>query len=470
MSQQTIGQGSDSLLLKISQDAYQGNAQYTVSVDGRQIGGTLTADSSHSSGQSDAITVKGSFGTGTHAVTVNFVNDAYGGSAETDRNLYVDGVTFNGNTVANALMSNGSTDFSFGDHATTQQPAPPPASSPSSQTIGSGADSLILKISQDAYQGDAQYTVKVDGKQIGSTLTAGASHSAGQDDAITVKGDFGTGSHTVIVEFLNDAYGGSQDTDRNLYVDAISLNGKSVANGSASLMSAGPADFKFGDAISQPTLPQSPSTGGGSSTGGDGLPSHHVVYHESFDGGNGNFTNQWGHVERGDGEVSVISKAGEWGDSGLMMNYGQSTGYGLYEFTVKTNKDAPGTYSLLWPGDDSWPGSEIDLMEINFNGGVYSTVHWRGDDGSNQYKTFDLPNIDPTQYHTYAVNWQPGAFTFYVDGKEYAHTTEHVPSDAAHGGIDLTPGVGAQTSWNVSAQGGTDAKLTLTDFTYSAVG
>ncbi|SFL49006.1 calcium-binding protein, partial [Methylobacterium pseudosasicola] len=43
-----------------------------------------------------------------------------------------------------------------------------------STSIGTGSDQLVLRISQDAYQGDAQYTVSVDGKQIGGVLTAHA--------------------------------------------------------------------------------------------------------------------------------------------------------------------------------------------------------------------------------------------------------------------------------------------------------
>src|SRR5206468_351785 len=45
-------------------------------------------------------------------------------------------------------------------------------------SVGTGPDKLVLNISQDAYQGDAQYTVSVDGKQVGGTLTAHAAHGA----------------------------------------------------------------------------------------------------------------------------------------------------------------------------------------------------------------------------------------------------------------------------------------------------
>ncbi len=99
------------------------------------------------------------------------------------------------------------------------------------------ADTLILSISEDAYQGNAQYTVTVNGKQVGGTYTATASHTAGQDTLLTLQGDFGN-NPTVAVHFLNDAYAGTASTDRNLYVDNVTYNGI-VENKSLALYSAG---------------------------------------------------------------------------------------------------------------------------------------------------------------------------------------------------------------------------------------
>jgi protocatechuate 3,4-dioxygenase beta subunit len=99
------------------------------------------------------------------------------------------------------------------------------------------ADTLVLAISEDAYQGNAQYTVTVNGVQVGGTYTATALHSAGQDTYLTLQGDFGT-NPTVSVNFLNDAYGGTASTDRNLYVDNVTYNGV-VENKSLALYSAG---------------------------------------------------------------------------------------------------------------------------------------------------------------------------------------------------------------------------------------
>ncbi len=241
----SIGSGSDTLVLKISQDAYQGDAQYTVSVDGKQIGGTLTAHASHAAGQSDTITVSGDWGPGDHAVSVNFLNDAYATpySPSADRNLYIDGATYNGADVSGskrALMSAGAQAVTV--HDTTAAPSgSTPTATPISTSIGSGSDTLVLKISQDAYQGDAQYTVSVDGKQIGGTLTAHASHAAGQSDTITVSGDWGPGDHAVSVNFLNDAYATpySPSADRNLYIDGATYNGADVSGSKHALMSAG---------------------------------------------------------------------------------------------------------------------------------------------------------------------------------------------------------------------------------------
>ncbi|MET7243340.1 carbohydrate-binding domain-containing protein [Methylobacterium sp. EM32] len=115
----TLGSGSDQLLLKISQDAYNGNAQYTISVDGKQIGGVQTAKSLHSAGQSDLISVRGDWGQGDHDVAVKFLNDAWGGTDAKDRNLFVDSATYHDQDVSGAhltLATNGAKHFTFHDY------------------------------------------------------------------------------------------------------------------------------------------------------------------------------------------------------------------------------------------------------------------------------------------------------------------------------------------------------------------
>ncbi len=234
----TLGSGSSSIVVGVSEDAFQGDAQFTVSVDGAQVGSTQTATASHAAGQSQAFTLKGNWAAGAHTVVVSFLNDLYGGGGTADRNLYVDGVTAGTTTVPGApLYGNGSQSF------TATLPTPPvvvPAAAP--VTLGSGSSSIVVGVSEDAYQGDAQFTVSVDGAQIGGTQTATASHAAGQSQAFTLKGNWAAGAHTVAVSFLNDLYGGSAATDRNLYVDTVAAGGTTTTP-NAALLSNGSQSF-----------------------------------------------------------------------------------------------------------------------------------------------------------------------------------------------------------------------------------
>ena len=184
----------------MSEDAYQGDAQFTVAVDGKQLAGTFTATAPHATGASQSFTFKGDWAAGAHTVAVNFLNDAYAGTAATDRNLYVNAVSYNGTTTGQsaALMSTGPKSFGVTDASAIPSPA-----------TGSGADTLVLSVSEDAYLGDAQFTVAVDGKQLGGTFTATALHASGASQPFTFKGDFGAGQHAVAVKFLNDAYAGT---------------------------------------------------------------------------------------------------------------------------------------------------------------------------------------------------------------------------------------------------------------------
>jgi Ca2+-binding RTX toxin-like protein len=236
------GSGSDTLVLSISEDAYAngdsksdaaGDARFTVSVDGKQLAGTFTASASHAAGVDQTFTFKGDWAPGSHTVAVNFLNDAWGGTAATDRNLYVDKVTYDGTNLnqSAALMSSGPKSF-----AVTDNTALPPA------VTGSGSDMLVVKVSEDYYLANAQFTVAVDGKQLGGTFSATTAHSSGGSQAFAFAGDFGAGQHSVSVKFLNDAYAGTPATDRNLYVNDIVYNGTNT-KATATLLGNGSRAF-----------------------------------------------------------------------------------------------------------------------------------------------------------------------------------------------------------------------------------
>ena len=107
-------------------------------------------------------------------------------------------------------------------------------------TFGSGPDTLVLTLAEDTFQGDAQASIAIDGQTLtAQPVTVTALQSAGQSETFTFKGTFGSGAHDLAVSFLNDAYGGTPVTDRNLYVDRASFNGVSARPGSAALDTAG---------------------------------------------------------------------------------------------------------------------------------------------------------------------------------------------------------------------------------------
>jgi Ca-dependent carbohydrate-binding module xylan-binding len=250
------GSGSDTLVLSISEDAYangdgtsdsNGDAAFTVSVDGKQLAGTFYASASHSAGVSQNFTFMGNWAPGTHTVTVDFLNDAYAGTPSTDRNLYVNDVTYDGTDTKQsaALMSTGSKTFSV-----TDSTAIPPV------VTGGGSDSLSVKVSEDYYLANAQFTVSVNGKQLGGTFTVTTLHSSGNSQTFAFAGDFGSGQHTVSVDFLNDAWAGTPATDRNLYVNDIVYNGIDTGQ-SAPLYTNGVKTFS----ISGGTTPSVSETG-----------------------------------------------------------------------------------------------------------------------------------------------------------------------------------------------------------------
>jgi beta-glucanase (GH16 family) len=245
MAATLIGSGSDTLALTVSEDAYLGNAQFTVSINGVQQGGMLTATAADATpytplpAQSQVFDFKGSF-TGSEIVTINFLNDLYGGSAATDRNLYVQGASIDGTAISGSVLnevSAGPQSFSFTEPVVPITPA---------TTAGAGvATKLMLNLSEDAYLGDAQFTVAVDGVKLAAAQAVTTLHSSGGFESFGFADLLATGAHDVAVSFLNDAYGGTSSMDRNLYVNGASVNGVAVTGAASNLFSAGTNHFSI---------------------------------------------------------------------------------------------------------------------------------------------------------------------------------------------------------------------------------
>lgn len=121
--------------------------------------------------------------------------------------------------------------------ASAATPAASAAAPSSDAAAASGTSTLKLSLSEDAYQGDAQFSVAIDGKTIGVPQTVTALRSNGGKQDFSFSQALSAGTHDVAVSFLNDAYGGSGATDRNLYINAASVDSSPVSGAAATLFS-----------------------------------------------------------------------------------------------------------------------------------------------------------------------------------------------------------------------------------------
>ena len=212
------------LMLDVSGTAYHGNAEFQVFVDGVAVGGTLSASAAHAAGQSQSFTIGGTFAPGPHAVAVQFVNALSGADGTPGRTLSLDGAQFNGVPVGQAatLTADGTVTLSTG-------------------TVAAVATPVTVSLSEDAWHGDAQALITVDGKVQNGVQVVTASHALGGTEPLRFLPTLTPGTHTLGVTFLNDASGPAGD--RNLYVDSVDVAGQHYA--AASLSTGGTSSFAF---------------------------------------------------------------------------------------------------------------------------------------------------------------------------------------------------------------------------------
>jgi beta-glucanase (GH16 family) len=165
------------------------------------------------------------------------------------------------------------------------------------------------------------------------------------------------------------------------------------------------------------------------------------------------------NISVGNGVLTINSHGNESG--GLSWYPGQL--YGRWEVRARSQAGAGyGPVMLLWPDAEDWPeGGEIDFLEMpkperrvaNF------TVHYGPD---NSQDGVGVPG-DFTQWHNYAVEWEPDHITGYIDGQEIFHTTakDEIPprpmhlaiqQDVGPYGDDWIPARNAQTPSSVGFQ------------------
>ncbi|HEX2939480.1 MAG TPA: carbohydrate-binding domain-containing protein, partial [Rhodopila sp.] len=164
-----VGYGSDEITLNMAEDSAAGqDAEFTVNVDGQQIGGVQTVTAEQSQGQTESFNFFGDYAPGEHNVTVTFVNNYLYPGTPGDRNVYVDGVSYDGSTVSssttpiyqspwfppNSIIGDVWGNAVYGVNDTTAIPAgatPEQTTTPGAVSVGNGPDKLVLQMAEDPY-------------------------------------------------------------------------------------------------------------------------------------------------------------------------------------------------------------------------------------------------------------------------------------------------------------------------------
>ena len=123
----------------------------------------------------------------------------------------------------------------------TAYPAPPRGGDP---VLGSGntvsPHTLELILTQDAYQGNAQFSMSLDGTTSGAiTLSPVALTSSAHAEMFSWSGNITDRAHEIGVTFLNDAWGGSAGLDRNVHVMGVIYDNQDYLPSAVNLTNTG---------------------------------------------------------------------------------------------------------------------------------------------------------------------------------------------------------------------------------------
>lgn len=169
----------------------------------------------------------------------------------------------------------------------------------------------------------------------------------------------------------------------------------------------------------------------------------------------------WGNEERqyytdstdnvrhdGEGNLEIVLRAEdgdrqcyygpcEYSSGRLLSHHRQEFQYGRIESRIKVPQGA-GLWPAFWSlGTDieynPWPGAgEIDIMEYvgRIPDEIFGTIHGPGYSGGQSFSGTVSDQAVPVHedFHTYAIEWEPGLIRWYYDGELY-HTA--TPQDVA---------------------------------------
>jgi hypothetical protein len=371
---------NDTLVLTVSAD---GDAQFTVDINGQQQGGTFDATAAHGTGTTAAntqdITLTGDFSTGgATQIAVNFLNQA-------TADLYVESINFDGTVVQGnqAVMTPASTNPGADPNAAVMF-----EDGTATFTVGGTPPTTSLQVAQEQSIGPSQTVA----------LTSLFSANEPDGDPITqyniYEGSFGTPVGTV-----TDANGNVLPTFQNDTVTSLGgINYNSSTNaGSDRLWVQAFADGQWGNW----TFVDMNNTGGSGGSGGSGS------------GGGG------GVVTSGTGPISMVMSAD--GDAQFTVDVNGTQVGGVFDVTAAhgTGTTAANTQTVTLPGDFSTSGPL--QVSVNFTNQATADLYIESVTADGQtiqgnQAAMTPASTNPAADPNAAVMFEDGTATFNITG------------------------------------------------------
>ncbi|WP_020674167.1 glycoside hydrolase family 16 protein [Amycolatopsis nigrescens] len=182
----------------------------------------------------------------------------------------------------------------------------------------------------------------------------------------------------------------------------------------------------------------------------------------TYDGNSSNGISSWkpSELSVGDGELRINGRGkdptGAGNVSGALcwcLGKGDQT-YGLWMVRAKFDPGKGyGAAMLLWPKSNVWPqDGELDIVESVRPQRIsaLSSVHW-GEPPNGERDSGKLWG-DYTQWHVYAVDWQPDYVKFSIDGQtvydtRYSTKKPAIPNKPMHLVMQQDPGPYGAPGW-----------------------
>lgn len=161
-------------------------------------------------------------------------------------------------------------------------------------------------------------------------------------------------------------------------------------------------------------------------------------------GNGGNGLRCPGQITEGGGVLTITGLPN--GTTGGMA-WNTDRRYGRWEVRMRVQQLGTGGHPyhpvlLLWPStDQNWPNNgEIDYAETDADTTQMNAyIHYGDGSPDGTQDAFSFPNINLGQWHTYAVDWEPGRITGYIDGRTWFTDTnpKAQPPGSMHQAIQL---------------------------------